>query len=292
MAQPVLALVDASIYWKPVCELAAWASRTLNAPVRLLHILDKSEPDILLPQDIIKDIDNRFRNDFIGKIQDSSASYACLMQELGQMVLDEAAAYLKKHTRAEIDTRLRYDTLSDAIRLYSKTSLLTIIGKRGQQSAWDEQNINAGKNFETLVRASRQPVLAASLKVRQIKKILILYDEDFEIKRALDYIKSHHLLKNKSCLVAFPTDVSSTILKEVNNIINELREEKIDASPLLIEDEFNDNTINKIITEHKVHLTLLSAFNQSKIKQLIFGSTREILLQKIATPILILRNEP
>lgn len=291
MEKPILALIDNSIYRKSVIRLATWASRMLNAPVRLLHVLDKSEPEIVLPQDIAKNIDDRFRGDFVGKIHDSSASYARLMQELGQLILDEAEDYLKKHIHNEVDTRLRYDSLADAIDLYSKTSSIVIIGKGGSLNAEDFENVNVGRNFETIVRASHCPVLTGSQPVRTIKKILILCDEDFEIKTILDYVQHHDLFKRKSCLVVFEKGGLPLQKNNVDEVIETLRNAKIAASPAFIDEKMDGDIINKIIHEHQINLTVLSAFNQSRIKQLIFGSSRDRLIKKIKTPVFITHSE-
>lgn len=289
MAQPVLALVDASVYWKPVCELAVWASKALNAPVRLLHVLEKSADDITLPHDIVKDIDDRFVTDFIGKIYDSSASYARLMQELGQTVLDDAADYIKKYGETEVETKLRYDGLSDAINFYSKTSSLIIIGKRGQHTAANNMIAKVGDNFETIVRASQRPVLAASQEIKPVTKVLFLYD-DLQMNSALDYFLCRHLFGDKSCLLAFSQILSSTISKDIAHFRSRLEQENIQVSSLLLDGDCNEEMLNNIIEDNNIDLIVLSAFNESKFTQLIFGSIHTSLIEKIKVPVLIFRN--
>lgn len=290
MAQPVLALVDASVYWKPVCELAVWASKALDAPVRLLHVLEKSDDDITLPHDIVKDIDDRFVTDFIGKIYDSSASYARLMQELGQTVLDDAKDYIKKYGDIEVETRLRFDSLSDAINYYGKTSSLIIIGKQGQHSATNDKVTQVGDNFETIIRASQRPVLAASQEIKPITNILFLYD-DIRMNAALDYFLCHNLFVGKNCLLAFSQEVLPTISNEIAYFKSLLEQENIHVSSLPLDDDYNEVMLNKIIENNNIDLIVLSAFNESKFSQLIFGSVHKILIQKLKVPVLVVRNE-
>lgn len=289
MEQPILALVDSSIYWKSVCELAIWASRTFNVPIRLLNVLDKMSDDVLVPDDIAKDIDNRFLSDFAGKVRDETASYARLMQELGQTVLDNAKSYIERREKIVVDTRLRYDSLADAIGFYGKTSSLIIIGKQGQQTSNNDGYAKVGNNFETIVRAARRPVLAASIEVRPIKKALLLYDENFGLNLVVDYLIRYHSIFEKPVMIAFSQNNFEAIESDINYIEKIAKQENISLSLLAINDNINDEILNNIADENNVDLIIINAFTESRIKNMLFGSVHKILIQKIKFPILIVR---
>lgn len=288
MAQPVLALVDASIYWKPVCELAVWASKALNAPVRLMYVLKKSDDDSTLPYDIVKNIDDHFSTDFAEKMSDSSASYARLMQELGQKVLDEAKDYVKKYAGIEVETKLRFDSLPDAISYYSKTSSLTIIGKQALQSATNGKTKQVCSNSETIVCASQRAVLVASQKIRPITNTLFLYDE-IRMNAALDYFLCHHLFGGKNCFLGFSQEVFPAISKEIVYFRSLLEREDIHISSLPLNDNYEEN-LHNVIEDNNINLIVLSAFNESKFEKIILGSIYKILIQKIKVPVLVVRN--
>lgn len=290
MEEPILALVDSSLYWKSVCDLAIWASKELNAPIRLLNVLDKMSEDAAIPADIAKDIDNRFYTDFLGGIHDDNASYARLMQELGQTVLDNAKAYIEKHTKNAVDTKLRYDSLDEAIRFYGKKSSLIVIGKQGQKTVNKSQQSEVGGNFETIIRASPKPVLAATINVGPIGKALLIYDDDFELDLAIRYIRQYPLFTNKTIYIAFSKYAFNAVSEDVDQIIKQLDEEGVQASALLLEDDRDGESINRIVDENEVDMIILSAFNKAKIKKLIFGSFHKTLIQKIKVPALIIGN--
>ena len=288
MKEPILALVDSSIYWKSVCDLALWAAQQFDTPIRLLNVLENMPDDAIIPPDIAKDIDDRFYTDFIGKIRDHSASYARLMQELGQTLLEEAKNYIEERGARDVDTRLRFDSLSDAIKFYGKTSPLIVIGKQGQKTLNKAGVTTVGGNFETIIRASPVPVLAATIDVKPIKKALILYDSEFKWKLITDYFNHFHLFSGKTIVLACSKYASSSVSEDIEELARELENAKIEVSPLLLDDDRDGDNINKIVDENNIDMIILSAFDKDKITSLIYGSFAESLIKKVKVPTLII----
>ena len=288
MKEPILALVDSSIYWKSVCDLALWAAQQFDTPIRLLNVLENMPDEAVIPPDIAKDIDDRFYTDFIGKIRDHSASYARLMQELGQTLLEEAKNYIEERGARDVDTRLRFDSLSDAIKFYGKTSPLIVIGKQGQKTLNKAGVTTVGGNFETIIRASPVPVLAATIDVKPIKKALILYDSEFKWKLITDYFNHFHLFSGKTIVLACSKYASSSVSEDIEELARELENAKIEVSPLLLDDDRDGDNINKIVDENNIDMIILSAFNKDKITSLIYGSFAESLIKKVKVPTLII----
>ena len=288
MKEPILALVDSSIYWKSVCDLALWAAQQFDTPIRLLNVLENMPDEAVIPPDIAKDIDDRFYTDFIGKIRDHSASYARLMQELGQTLLEEAKNYIEERGARDVDTRLRFDSLSDAIKFYGKTSPLIVIGKQGQKTLNTAGVTTVGGNFETIIRASPVPVLAATIDVKPIKKALILYDSEFKWKLITDYFNHFHLFSGKTIVLACSKYASSSVSEDIEELARELENAKIEVSPLLLDDDRDGDNINKIVDENNIDMIILSAFNKDKITSLIYGSFAESLIKKVKVPTLII----
>ena len=288
MKEPILALVDSSIYWKSVCDLALWAAQQFDTPIRLLNVLENMPDDAVIPPDIAKDIDDRFYTDFIGKIRDHSTSYARLMQELGQTLLEEAKNYIEERGARDVDTRLRFDSLSDAIKFYGKTSPLIVIGKQGQKTLNKAGVTTVGGNFETIIRASPVPVLAATIDVKPIKKALILYDSEFKWKLITDYFNHFHLFSGKTIVLACSKYASSSVSEDIEELARELENAKIEVSPLLLDDDRDGDNINKIVDENNIDMIILSAFNKDKITSLIYGSFAESLIKKVKVPTLII----
>ena len=288
MKEPILALVDSSIYWKSVCDLALWAAQQFDTPIRLLNVLENMPDDAVIPPDIAKDIDDRFYTDFIGKIRDHSASYARLMQELGQTLLEEAKNYIEERGARDVDTRLRFDSLSDAIKFYGKTSPLIVIGKQGQKTLNKAGVTTVGGNFETIIRASPVPVLAATIDVKPIKKALILYDSEFKWKLITDYFNHFHLFSGKTIVLAWSKYASSSVSEDIEELARELENAKIEVSPLLLDDDRDGDNINKIVDENNIDMIILSAFDKDKITSLIYGSFAESLIKKVKVPTLII----
>ncbi|WP_246468203.1 MULTISPECIES: universal stress protein [Bartonella] len=87
ITKPILALIDSSIYAKHVCDLALWAAKFMQTTIRLLHVLDKSEKEISLPN--TQQTDNNTLNSSDLKQQDTTLSKALFAQKVEQIASDK-----------------------------------------------------------------------------------------------------------------------------------------------------------------------------------------------------------
>ncbi|MHC5307731.1 universal stress protein [Bartonella sp. LJL80] len=287
MKKPVLALIDSSIYGKTVCELAVWAAKAMDAPVCLLHVLDKSEDQIVLPEDAEAGINVAMRSELIKELKDIDLAKARLAQKLGQMILDEAKGYMERHGVVEVETRLRHDTLLDALDVYAAKSSIIIMGKRGEDTSADVKRL--GTNFESVVRSSEKPILVASQILRPIRRVMIAFDGGLLIQRAIDYICGHHLFSDATCIVAMAGRVSKETQGSFERSIAKLRSAGFDVLSYTT-DKNPEQMLQEEVVDQNIDMLVMGAFSHSKLRKLFFGSVSQSIILKAKVPVLVMRE--
>ena len=89
----LLALIDASVYGRSVCDHAAWAAARLGASVEVLHVLGRRDTSSI-PADDTGSLAADARDALLAELAALDAEKARLAQKRGRLILDEAKAHL------------------------------------------------------------------------------------------------------------------------------------------------------------------------------------------------------
>ncbi|KEG19863.1 universal stress protein [Bartonella bacilliformis] len=285
MTKPILALIDASIYAKPVCDLALWAAKSMQTTIRLLYVLDKAEEEISLPK--AQQTSDNTKNTLISEQQDTDLSKALFAQKIGQKALEKAKNYLNSHSQIEIETRLRHGNLSDALNIYSDQSSFIVMGKRGEQTESDTKQL--GRNFENVVRSSKLPILVASSQFRPIQRIFIAFDGGPLIMNAIDFICKREFFKDVTFILGMAEDQIQVVQDSFNETLTRLRSAQFTVESLKTEDNFEQMILHSVQTLN-FDMLLMGAFHHSKIHNFFFGSKTQNIIPKTPIPIMIMRE--
>ncbi|AQX28340.1 MULTISPECIES: universal stress protein [unclassified Bartonella] len=287
MKKPILALIDSSIYANPVCDLALWAAKSMQTTIRLLHVLDKSEEEISLPNTKQININNNIPDLSILEQTDPTFAKALFAQKVGQTILEEAKNYLNSHSEIEIETRLRHGTLLDALNIYSNQSSMIVMGKRGEQTASDKKRL--GLNFENVVRSSELPILVASRHPHPIQRILIAFDGGPLIMKAIDFICSKESFKNITFILGMAERQTQAIQNSFNAALARLQSAGFNTESLKTEINFEQMILHNI-EPLNLNMILMGAFHHSKMHNFLFGSKSQAIIHKAPVPVMIMRE--
>ncbi|WP_407965716.1 universal stress protein [Bartonella sp. C271] len=287
MTKPILALIDSSIYANPVCDLALWAAKSMQTTIRLLHVLDKSEEEIHLPNTQQMDINSNILDPSPLAQQDPTLAKALFAQKIGQTALDEAKNYLSSHSEIEVETRLRHGTLLDALNTYSNKSSMIVMGKRGEQTALDKKRL--GLNFENVVRSSELPILVASRNFQPIQRILIAFDGGPLIMKAIDFICTQEFFKNVTFILGMAEQQIQTIQNSFDETLARLQSAGFNAEPLRTEINFEQMVLHNI-EPLNLNMLLMGAFHHSKVHNFLFGSKSQAIIHNAPIPVMIMRK--
>ncbi|MCG6119590.1 MAG: universal stress protein, partial [Blastomonas sp.] len=178
----VLTCIDASGYADSVCDLAAWASRRLQMPVELLHVVQRSDA-VSARNDRSGAIGLGVKTSLMEELVEIEAADTKIRVERGRILLAAAEKRLRDSGAFEVRTLHRHGGIIETILEREEGARVVIVGKRGDSHEFAQEHI--GSNIERVVRASTKPVLIASRDYTEPRSIVFAYDASPAAKRAL-----------------------------------------------------------------------------------------------------------
>ena len=181
--QHILACIDASAYANSVCDLAAWASRRLQLPVELLHVVQRRDA-VAARHDLSGAIGLGVKTNLMEELVQLEESDARLQVERGRVLLAAAKQRLQEGGVDQVRSLHRHGGIVETILEREADARVVVIGKRGAGHEFASDHI--GSKIERVVRASDRPILIASRAVSEPGAIVFAFDASKSANRALE----------------------------------------------------------------------------------------------------------
>jgi len=153
----VMACIDGSPQAAAVCDCSAWASKRLDAPLTLLHVLDRQQYPV--SGDLSGIIGLGSREFLLQELATLDEKRAKLALEEGRMMLDSARQRAISAGVAQPECRQRHGDLVESLRDLQDETRLLVIGRQGEDSGDAIQHI--GSQLENVIRTMQRPILVA-----------------------------------------------------------------------------------------------------------------------------------
>ena len=115
---------------------------------------------------------------------DSSADLACLFQQRGNLALQWLADHCRT-AQIPVSTEIFFGGVSELVLKKAEQAQLLILGRRGLGHAADPKHL--GRNYRTIARRARIPLLVGGSQQGPIKRILLAYNNSAGSNRALTW---------------------------------------------------------------------------------------------------------
>ena len=265
----LMALVDASVYARSLCDHAAWIAKRTDAAVEVLHVLGRRET-AATPIDLSGNIALGARSALLEELSELDEQTAKLARKRGQAILDDARMILEQAGVDEVQVEAD----------------LVMIGKRGE--AADFAKLHLGSNLERIVRSCHKPVFVASRAFRPIERFLIAYDGGASSMKAVDHVARSRLFAGLQCR-----------LLTVGPETAEARKGLDDAQALLKAGGYNvqadilpgqpETAISEAVEAEGIDLLVMGAYGHSRMRSLFIGSTTTAMLRLCKVPVMLFR---
>jgi len=278
MINRIIVGTDGSEYSISAEDYGIYLSKKLVKPVLAVYVMD------------LRLINEAFIEDILGMI--GFTEYINLSEKMKEYLDKKGEAILKafaikcRNAGADCSIAQIYGVVADELVNIADRDDLIIIGKRGVHE--DILPLHIGSTTDAVVKKSKCPVLVAEKKFRIPKNIAICFDGREKSIKAIDYvsylnkylnfenIKVITVLNDKVDRDDIEIKLSKKAKFEYEMVFLEgYPEEKL-------EDYLNSNADN-------IDLAVIGAFGESKLKELILGSTTLYLLHKVKLPILVIK---
>lgn len=281
----VVACIDGSAAEHTVCDYAAWAARTLNAPLMLLHVLDEARYPNSDRANLSGNLELGARENLLSELAELDARRNRLALEQGKATLEAARQRIAGDGVEEPVLRQRHGNLVEALRDLEDDTRLLVIGKQGVAHQSTEQ---IGDNVEKVIRGVSRPVLLSVGEFQPPASLMLAFDNSPSMRDGVRLIADSPLFKGLPCH-----------LVQVNGGDNKGREgldwargcletsgHPVETADLNGEVEA---ALHRYQEDHGIDLIVMGAYGHSRIREFLIGSTTDRMIRNARVPHLILR---
>ncbi|MGM3389692.1 universal stress protein [Stutzerimonas stutzeri] len=280
----VMACIDGSPQAAAVCDCAAWASRQLDAPLTLLHVLDQQQyPAAGNLSGIIGLGSREYLLEELAALDEKRSKLAL---EEGRMMLDAARQRAITAGVAQPDVRQRHGDLVESLRELESDIRLLVIGKQGEDSGADTALI--GSHLESVIRTLHRPILVTPTGFTAPDRVMLAFDGSATTRKGVEMIASSPLFKGipiHLVMVGADTGDSRALLESARDA---LRAAGFEVQIAIRAGEV-EPTLHAYQAEHRIGLLVMGAYGHSRIRQFLVGSTTTNMIRTTTTPLLLLR---
>ncbi|QTF91942.1 universal stress protein [Halomonas sp. BM-2019] len=284
MTEQVMAAIDGSTFSEGVCDYAAWASLTLDAPLTFLHVVDNH------PQTAETDLSGHIglgaREHLLEELAHLDERRAKVAQEQGRLMLKAGRERAIEGGIAEPATRQRNGTLVETLEELEQEMRLLVIGKRGETAHQDSGHL--GSNLERVVRSLHRPILMVPQRFTRPEKAMLAFDGSETTRKGVEMLARSPLFAGIPVHVVIIGAETGDNRSQLDWALATLRDAGHAAEGAIRAGEV-ESTLRAYQEEHGIDLLVMGAYGHSRIRHLLVGSTTTGMLRMAAVPVLLLR---
>tara|TARA_R100001509_G_scaffold87451_1_gene49781 strand:+ start:919 stop:1776 length:858 start_codon:yes stop_codon:yes gene_type:complete len=285
VTQQITACIDGSTIATAVCDTAAWASSVLDAPLKFLHVLERSASPAA-GEDLSGAIGLGSRETLLAELTELDERRNRLAIEHGKHILASALERAEAQGAREISAEQRHDLLLDALLEYEADTRLFVIGRQGEDHP--AQSAVIGSHVENVVRAIHTPILMATGQFSAPTSYMLAYDGSKTADAAIARIASSQLLLDLPGHVVMVGDDSGD-----NRVRLERAAGTLTGAGHRVEAHLVQGGVIEALMQfqetHGIELKVMGAYGHSRIREFFVGSNTSRMLASSTVPVLILR---
>ncbi len=279
----IVACIDGSSISAAVCDAGAWASERTDAPLLLLHVLDRSELEV--NRDLSGNLGMYGREHLLEELTELDEQRGKLALEHGKHLLQEAEKRAREDGAVNISRQQRHGSLVETLQDFATQTRL-VIGRLGEGH---ENLVHAvGSHLESVIRTVQGPILVAVKDFAVPSNFMIAYDGSDTAKNALERVASSELLKGLACHLVMVGRKTKEHVMQLQQASDTLAAEGFDVTQYMAEGEVQQ-VLNSYQKDNNIDMLVMGAFGHSRIRQFFVGSNTTKMLSSSDISLLLLR---
>ncbi|MGB5998587.1 MAG: universal stress protein [Marinomonas sp.] len=279
----VIACIDDSFLSEYVTKASVWAAIKMDAPLTLLHSLEKAP--ITSNNDLSGSIGFGSREYLLGELTELDEKRARLALEQGKAILNDAQKHAQEAGTKDTTLLQRHGDLVETLTDLEDSTRMVVLGRCGGN------NMNAntiGSHIERAARALHNPILITVGEFTAPTNFMIAYDGRETSDSAIARIIKSPLLKSLTCHLVMAGENTEARRSKFENAKALLEKEGFDVTASLIAGD-----IYPVLTDYRqandIELMVMGAYAHSKVKRFFVGSNTSKMIIESNIPLLILR---
>lgn len=282
----VFACIDGLATTHAVVDGAFWAAERLQAPMALLHALERPEP---MPPvgDYSGVIGMGAQDMLLERLNTLDEERTHVAQEAARRMLDEAQARVDQTRIPSLQVLLRHGELTDVLLEHEDGARLFVLGRQHRATA--ARKLRLDHRVESVIRNVRQPVMVMTTpEFTPPEGFVVAFDGSTTARRAVEAVARSPLLRGMPGLLAMAGEPTPEMLEQLHGAQAQLQQAGF-AIDTRVVPGLPEEALPALLQSLGNMLLVLGAYGHSRIRQLIVGSTTTTLLRTSAVPVLILR---
>ena len=280
----VIACIDGSRSSLSVCDYAAWASRRMNSPLTLLHVIHNPHADA--QRDLSGNLSLGGREALLEQMVEAEEQRGKLLREQGRAILHDALERVRANGVADPGSLLRNDGVTAALDNIQEQARLVVVGKQGKDGDMLKQHV--GSHLESIIRTLKRGVLVAPLEYREPERFLIAYDGSATAHTVVEKVSESPLLKGLEAHILMVGDDNQENRSRLDNARGMLAQNGFD-----VRGQIRTGDVTEVVCayrqEHDIHLLAMGAYGHSRLRRWFVGSTTTNMIMRSPIPLIILR---
>lgn len=281
----VLACVDQSRFADYVTDYAAWAARRMDAPLELLHIIDR-HPETARSKDHSGAIGMDAQEQLLSTLSDEDESRSKAAREQGRIFLNRLRERAVEAGVYSPDVRQRHGHLEETLAEQEDEVRLFVLGRRGESAEHTQRDL--GRNVERVVRSLHKPILTITEDFTEPKRVMIAFDGGIVTRRGVEMVAASPLFKGLPIHLLMSGKESRESPKQLEWAKNILETAGFDAPSSLTPGDA-ESVIAKAVSDQDIDILIMGAYSHSPLRSLLLGSKTSDLLRSARIPTLLLR---
>ncbi len=277
----VIACIDATPVSGSVCDHAAWAARRLEAPLTLLHVLDKRQyPE---QQDLSGNIGLGSRESLLDELTQLDEQRGRVALQQGRATLEEARKRVTASGTEAPRLLQRHGDLVETLSEMQPDTRLLVMGKH-------DENLgeHIGSRLETVVRTLHRPILVCTPEFKSPQRILLAYDGSPTTHKGIDMVAGSPLFQGLECHVVMVADDT-----KANRGQLEWARHTLETAEFTVTTELLTGQVERALCDYRqerdIDLIVMGAYGHSVVRRFLVGSTTTCVLRNAQVPVLLLR---
>lgn len=280
----ILACVDQSRFADFVTDYASWAAKRLNAPLELLHVINR-HPETATHIDHSGAIGFDAQETLLSELTDEDGAKSKSAREQGRLFLTRLRERATS-VNVNADIRQRYGTLKETVTEQEDQVRLFVLGRRGQSAEATQRDL--GRHVEEVVRSLSKPILTVTDTFKEPKRIMLAFDGGSVTRRGVRLIAGSPLFKGLPIQLLMSGQAGSAAERQLDWAKETLTKAGFETEATFKPGDA-ESVIARNILEGDIDLLIMGAYSHAPWRRLFRGSKTTDLLRAAKVPTLLVR---
>lgn len=280
-----MACVDQSRFADYVTDYAAWAARRIDAPLELLHVIDR-HPEIGSGEDHSGTIGINAQENLLAQLSSQDEARSKAAREAGRIFLNRLRERALAAGATSVDVRQRHGELEETLVEQETGVRLFVLGRRGESADTTQRDL--GRNVESVVRALNRPILTVTEGFHEPRRVMIAFDGGTVTRRGVEMVASSAIFRGLPIHLLMSGKRRKDAVTQLAWAKGTLESAGFEAPAVLIPGDA-ERVIGKAVQDQNIDLLVMGAYTHSALRSLFLGSKTSDVLRSAMIPTLLLR---